>query len=67
MVELGAAEPLTPEDYSYINEERETVDNKEESVGMQIEIKITHPHWILFGDKFGTDTSQKNDGNVGDQ
>ena len=67
MVKVGVVDPLAPEDYYYINEEGETVDDEDESVGMQIKMKVTHLDWILVGDEVGTDTSQKNDGHVGGQ
>ena len=40
---------------------------KEESVGLQVKIEVTHSEWFLFGDKVGIDISQINDGNVGGQ
>jgi len=39
----------------------------ESGVGMKIKVEITHPQWLLFGDKVGTDIIQKNDGHVGGQ
>ena len=67
MVRSGVAEHLAPDEYYYVNKVGEKVDSKEESVGLQVKINVTHPEWILFGDEVGTEISQKNDGNVGGQ
>jgi hypothetical protein len=36
--------------------------NKDSKFGEAIDLEITHPNWILFGDKTGYNTSQKKDG-----
>ena len=43
------------------------MESEGDSVGLKVTVEITHPEWILFGDKVGTDISQKDDGNVGDK
>ena len=67
MVEAGVARWLLPSEHYYVNEEGEKVESEKDSVGLKVEVEITHPEWILFGDEVGTDISQKDDGNVGGQ
>ena len=67
MVTSGVAKHLAPEEYYYVNEKGERVISVEESVGLQVRIEITHPEYIIFGDKVGTDITQKNDGHVSGQ
>ena len=37
----------------------------DEQFGLQQEIQITYPHYIVFTNKTGCNTSQKKDGHVG--
>ena len=67
MVKSGVAKYLPPKEYYYVNNDGEKVESEEELVGMLVKVETTHPDWILFRDEVGTDTSQKNDGNVGGQ
>ena len=59
MVKAGVAKKLAPEDYYYVDDKGQRVSSKEESVGMQVKVEVTHPEWILFGDEVGTNISQK--------
>ena len=59
MVCAGVAKNLAAENYYYVNNKGEKVGSKEESVGLQVKIEVTHPEWILFGDDVGTYISQK--------
>ena len=38
---------------------------EDERFGLKQDIKITHPHYIMFADETGCNTSQKKDGHVG--
>lgn len=67
MVRAGVAKVLSPEDRYYVDDKGQRVSSKEESVRLQVKVEVTHPEWILFGDKVGTNISQKNDGAVGGQ
>jgi len=58
---------LPPSEQYWINDDGERVDSAESGVGMKIKVEITHPQWLLFGDKVGTDIIQKDDGHVGGQ
>ena len=67
MVNAGVARWLPDSEQYYVNDEGEKVESALDSVGLKVEVEITHPEWILFGDEVGTDISQKDDGNVGGQ
>ena len=67
MVNAGVARWLPISEHYYVNDEGEKVESVGDSIGLKVEVEITHPEWILFGDKVGTDISQKDDGNVGGQ
>ena len=67
MVNARVAKYLLPDYYYYVNDKGQKVDSESESVGALVKIEITHPQWILFGDKVGNNISQKNDGHVGGQ
>ena len=67
MVKSGVARQLSPSECYYVNCEGERVDKQKESVGLKVNIEITHPEWIIFGDEVGTDINMKDDGNVGGQ
>ena len=38
---------------------------EDERFGKKQEIKITHPHYVVFANETGCNTSQKKDGHVG--
>ena len=64
MVNARVAKYLLPDYYYYVNDKGQKVDSESKSVGALVKIEVTHPQWILFGDKIGTDISQKNNGHV---
>ena len=67
MVNAGVARWLPQSEQYYVSNEGEKVESALDSVGLKVEVEISHPEWILFGDEVGTDISQKDDGNVGGQ
>ena len=38
---------------------------KEKAYGEACTIDITHPEWVLFGDKIGCNTNMRGNGNIG--
>jgi hypothetical protein len=64
MVEAGLAKNLSVEEQSWVNHYGDRVETGEEAFGSKIEVDITHPEWILFGDQVGTDINQKEDGQI---
>ena len=67
MINSGVARRLPESEHYWTNENGERVESENDAVGMKIEVEITYPEWILFGDEVGTDISQKDDGHVGGQ
>lgn len=62
MVDAGVAEFL--EEEVWTDRDGNVVEEKL-AYGLSQNIKITHPHYIIFGDETGFNTSQKKDGHVG--
>ena len=62
MAHAGVAQKLPEAQWQ--NEIGEHV-SKEKSVGEKVEYEITHPEHILYVDKVGNNTCQKDDGNKG--
>ena len=59
MIAAGIAVALPPPEQYWINDDGERIDSAESGVGMKIKVEITHPQWLLFGEKVSTDISQK--------
>ena len=51
MVDSGIAINLPESEWYWIDNNSERVHNEEDAVGHIITIEITHPNWLLFGDK----------------
>ena len=66
MVNAGVAEK-TEEFTSYDKEGQVIVNDSQTVFGKPTQYKITHPEMILFVDECGSNTNQKNDGQVGGQ
>jgi len=64
MVNAGIAVWLVEEDLYWVNKNGEEVQSNENAVRLKVKNYINNPEWLLFGGEVGTDTSQKNDGNV---
>ncbi len=64
MVDAGLAKKLSPEDQYWTDDHGSRVETEAEAFGSKIEVEITHPEWILFGDEVGTDINQKEDGQI---
>jgi hypothetical protein len=62
IVDAGVAKRLSIEDHFWLNLSGDRVETEEAAFGLKIEVDITHPEWILFGDEVGTDINQKDDG-----
>ena len=60
----GVARELDPSDYYWVDTMDDRTDIMNTSVGMQVQVEIRHPKWILVGYEAGTDISQKDDGRV---
>ena len=58
MVDAGLARSLSIEEQFWVNHCGDRVETEEEAFGSKIDVDITHPEWILFGD-------QKEDGQIG--
>jgi len=67
MVASGVARRLSPAEHYWVDKNGETIESESDACGLKVEIEITHPEWIIFGDEVGTDISQKDDGHVGGQ
>ena len=64
MVDAGLARSLSIEEQFWVNHCGDRVETEEEAFGSKIDVDITHPEWILFGDEVGTDINQKDDGQM---
>jgi len=64
MIEAGIAVSLPEDEWYWVNNLGLRVDNEEESSGLKVKIKLTHPEWLLFGDEVGNEMNQKDDKNV---
>ena len=67
MLTAGVARRLSPADHYWVDKNGETIESESDACGLKVEIEITHPEWIIFGDEVGTDISQKDDGHVAGQ
>ena len=65
IVAAGITAELPEEEWYWINDEGENLESDKSAVGLKVKIQIIHPEYLLFGDKFGTDISQEDDGHVG--
>jgi len=54
-----------PSEHYWVDINGETIENESDAYGLKVEIEITHPEWIIFGNEVGTGISQKDDGHVG--
>jgi len=66
MVAAGVARRLSPAEH-YWGIKWGKIENESEACGLKVEIEITHPGWIIFGNEVGTELSQKDEGHVGGQ
>ena len=67
MISAGLARRLAPSEQYWIDKNGDKVHNEENAVGLKVEVEITHPDWIIFGDEVGIDICMKDDGHVGGQ
>ena len=58
MIDAGLARRLSEEEQYWVDENGEQVECEKDSVGKKVNIEITHPEWIIFGDEIGTNISQ---------
>ena len=67
MVDARIATNLPEESHYWTDAKGNVVDSQEKAAGQKITVQLTHPEWLLFGDKVGTDTAQVDDGHIGGQ
>ena len=67
MVAAGVARRLSPAEHYWVDKNGETIESESDACGLKVEIEITHPEWIIFGDEVGTELSQKDNGHFGGQ
>jgi hypothetical protein len=48
----------------WFNFNGDIVENEADSIGLKLDIHIIHPEWIVFVNKTGVNTNQKDDGKL---